>query len=72
MLWIMNNWEKSCCKKAANTIKELVSIFFDFVRYFIADTCFLDGGILGTVQAHRHISRRASGSCDGCLAVDSH
>ena len=32
MSWIINNWEEEWSDKAANTIKELVSIVSEFVR----------------------------------------
>jgi hypothetical protein len=38
MSWIMNNWEEAWQKKAVDMIRELVSIVFDFVKYFIANT----------------------------------
>jgi len=59
MTWIMNNWEKEWSDNAIKIIQDLVSVIFDFMRYFIIDTCFLDGGIPGTRQAHRHVRRRA-------------
>jgi hypothetical protein len=59
MTWIMNNWEKDWSDNAIKVIQELVSVF-DFVfREIFYYTCFLDGGIPGTRQAHRHISHRA-------------
>ena len=68
MSWIMHNWQKEWYDDAVNIIQGLVSIVFDFMRYFIANTCSLDGGILGTQWSHCHLSCRASGWSDECLA----
>lgn len=57
MSWISNNWEKEWSENAVEIIQELVSTIF-LTRYFIIDDYFLDGGIPGAGQAHRHLSQR--------------